>query len=75
MKKEFEIKPGIILSKLDINKDDVILMTVDLDVFDIDTTNQMLKIMVSTFPDNKVVATFKGIEINKLREKSKWEID
>ena len=65
---EFEIQPGIIASKLDLKENDVILMTVDLDKFDIEETYRMFQIIQKEFPDNKVVCTFKGISIEKMRE-------
>lgn len=68
MNQEFEIQPGIIASKLDLKENDVILITVDLDKFDVDETYHMLQMMQEKFPDNKVVCTFKGISIEKLRE-------
>ena len=68
MNYEFEIQPGIIASKLDLKENDVILITVDLDKFDIDETYHMLQIVQKEFPDNKVVCTFKGISIEKLLE-------
>lgn len=65
---EFEIQPGIIASKLDLKENDVILMTVDLDKFDIEETYCMFQIIQKVFPDNKIVCTFKGISIEKMRE-------
>ena len=69
MQKKIEIEPGIIISKLDLKKNDVIVMTIDLDKFDLDEAYNLFKIVEKKFPDNMVVATFKGIEISKLKEK------
>ena len=65
---EFEIQPGIIASKLDLKENDVILMTVDLDKFDIDEAYHMFQMIQKVFPNNTVVCTFKGISIEKMRE-------
>lgn len=67
---EFEIQPGVIASKLDLKENDVILITVDLDKYDVDETYSMFQMICSEFPNNKVVCTFKGITIEKLREVS-----
>lgn len=66
---KFEIEPGIILSKLDLKKNDVIIVTIDLDKYDIGEAYSVFEIVQKSFSDNMVVATFKGIEINKLKEK------
>ena len=65
---EFEIQPGVIASKLDLKENDVILMTVDLDRFDVDETYHMFQIIQKAFPNNMVVCTFKGASIEKMRE-------
>lgn len=64
MEEEFEIKPGIIISKLDIKNGDTLIITVDMDIWDIDAASEMCKIVSKIFPNNNVVATFKGIEIS-----------
>jgi hypothetical protein len=65
----FEIEPGIIISKLDLKENDVILITIDIDKYDLEEAYNIFEMIVKAFPDNKVVATFKGIEISKLKEK------
>lgn len=60
----FEIKPGIIASKLNIKDGDNIFITVDLDIWDIDTATQICKLMSEYFPNNNIYTTFKGIEIS-----------
>ena len=69
MKKSFEINPDIIISKLDLKENDVILVTIDIDKYDTPEAYEIFKMIVKEFPDNKIVATFKGIEIEKLKEK------
>ena len=60
----FEIEPGIIISKLNIKDGDTIFVTIDMDIWDIDTASEMCKIISKIFPNNNVVTTFKGIEIS-----------
>lgn len=64
MKKEFEIEPGIIISKLDIKDGDNIIITVDTDIWDIDAASEICKMASKIFPNNNIVTTFKGIEIS-----------
>ena len=64
MQKEFEIEPGIIISKLDLKDGDNIIITVDMDIWDVDVASEMCKIISEIFPNNNVLATFKGIEIS-----------
>ena len=68
MKKNFEIEPGIIISKLNIKNGDTLIITVDMDIWDINTTSKICKIVSEIFPNNNIVTTFKGIEIDKLKE-------
>lgn len=65
MQKEFEIEPGIIMSKLDLKDGDTIVITVDPDIWNINTVyEEMSKIMKKHFPNNNIIVTFKGIEID-----------
>lgn len=66
---KFEIEPGIILSKLDLKEDDTILITIDTDKWGIEEGYNIFKIVSKTFPNNQIVMTLKGIEIEKLKEK------
>jgi hypothetical protein len=61
----FEIEPGIIISKLDIKDGDTLIITVDADIWDIDTASEICKMVSRVFPNNNIVTTFKGIEIEK----------
>ena len=60
---KLEIESGIILSKLDIKDGDTIVITVDMDIWDVNAASQMCKIISKIFPNNNVVTTFKGIDI------------
>lgn len=64
MQEKFEIEPGIVLSKLDLKNGDTILVTIDIDRYDVKEAYNIFKIMVNSFPDNKVVTIFNGIEIS-----------
>lgn len=64
MQKKLEIEPGVIISKLDLKEDDTILITIDLDKYDLEEAYDIFKIMVNSFPDNRVVTTFNGVEIS-----------
>lgn len=70
MRKRLEIEPGIIISKLDIKDGDNIIITVDMDIWDIDAASEICKMASKIFPNNNVVTTFKGIEISAGAESS-----
>lgn len=59
----FEIEPGIIISKLDIKDGDTITVTIDMDIWDLNHATEMLYAYKEIFPNNKVVGELKGIEI------------
>ena len=64
MQKEFEIEPGIIISKLEIKDGDVITVTIDTDKWDFIRATEMLYTVKEIFPNNKVVGQLKGMEIS-----------
>lgn len=59
----FEIEPGIIISKLDIKDGDTIIVTIDTDKWDLNHATEMLYAYKEIFPNNKVVGELKGMEI------------
>ena len=63
MQKEFKIEPGIIISKLDLKDGDNIIITVDMDIWDVEAASAICKMASKIFPNNKIVTTFKGIDI------------
>jgi hypothetical protein len=65
MAKEFEIEPGIVISKLDLKDGDNIIITIDMDIWDIDVAAQIHEMASKLFPNNNIVTTFKGIELKK----------
>lgn len=60
----FEIEPGIITSKLDLKDGDTIIITIDDDIYDFESTYEEWKIVSKEFPNNKILVVRKGIEIN-----------
>lgn len=46
-----------------VDKGDTIVIQFDQDIFDIDEAQQLLKVFQSNFPENDIIATFKGQEI------------
>ena len=66
----FEIEPGIIMSKLDLKDGDTIIITVDEDIYDFDTAYEVHNMVTREFPNNKVLTIPKGIEINAAGEPS-----
>ena len=65
----FEIEPGIIISKLDIKDGDTLIVIIDPDIWDINEAHEIYKTVVKTFPNNNIITTFKGIEIINQKEK------
>jgi hypothetical protein len=63
MQKEFEIEPGIIISKLNIKDGDVITVTIDTDKWDFMQVTEILYAYKEIFPNNKIVGVLKGMEI------------
>lgn len=61
--------PGIILSQLTLKDGDTIILTVDMDIWDLDAAIDVYKVLVNTFPNQSVVVTFKGFELSKEGEK------
>lgn len=62
---EFEIEPGVILSKLDIKDGDTIVVTIDANKWDLIRATEMLYTYQEIFPNNKIVGALKGMEISK----------
>lgn len=65
----FEINPGIIISKINLKEDDTVLVTIDPDRYDLDEAYHISKLMANFFPDNKVITTFNGIEVTNENKK------
>lgn len=49
--------------ELNLHPGDTLVLQFDLEIFDIDEVQQMLKVWVKAYPQNKVIATFKGMEV------------
>ena len=63
MQKEFEIEPGIIISKLNIKDGDTLIITVDTDIWDLDAASRMVNLFSKIFPWNNIICKFKGFDI------------
>lgn len=63
MQKRFKIEPGIIISKLDLKDGDTLIITVDLDIWDLDATQNMINLFSEFFPYNNIICKFKGFDI------------
>ena len=61
--KDFKIEPGIIISKLDLKDGDTIIITVDINEWDMESASKMCEIVSKKFPNNNVVLMTKGIKI------------
>lgn len=59
----FEIEPGIMTSKLNVKYGDTLIITIDTDIWDVETASEICKMVSKIFPNNNIVTTFKGIEI------------
>lgn len=67
----FEINPGIIISKLNLKDGDTILITVDMDIWDVNVASEICKTVSEIFPNNNVVTTFKGIDIKGVKNEDR----
>ena len=63
MTQKFEIQPGIIISKLNIKNGDTLIITIDMDIWDIETAQQMMDYFQKIFPNNNILCTLKGFDI------------
>ena len=68
MNDKYEINPGILASKLELKEGDIILITVDTDICDIDDAYDTVKMIQKKFPNNEVVGFIKGIGVNKIEK-------
>ena len=60
---QIDIEPGVIIKKLDIKDGDTIIITIDIDKWDVDEAYEIYKMVAKVFPNNNIVTTFKGIDI------------
>lgn len=63
MQEEFEIEPGIILSKLDLKEDDTIVVTIDPAQINLDDSYNVWLMMKKNFPLHNILTTFKEVDI------------
>ena len=63
-----EIDTGVIVSKLDIKDNDTIIVTIDLDIFDLNDGVVYLNMLKDIFPNNVILISFKGMEFEIRKE-------
>ena len=63
MQKNFEIKPGLIIEKLNIKDGDTLIITVDTNIWDLDAASHMVNLFSEFFPRNNVICKLKGFDI------------
>ena len=68
---QIDIEPGVIIKKLDIKDGDTILITIDIDKWDVDEAYEIYKMVVKVFPNNNIITTFKGIDIKVEKDENK----
>lgn len=54
---------GIDFKSFPIEPNDIIVATIDMDIWDLDAAQSLHDILVKVFPTNTVVITFKGVDI------------
>lgn len=64
MRKKFEIEPGIIISKLNIKDSDILVVTVDTDMWDVETAQHIANLLHIRFPNNDIICELKGFNIS-----------
>ena len=63
-----EIDTGVIISKLNVKDDDTIIVTIDLDIFDLNDGVVYLNMLKDIFPNNVILISFKGMEFEVRKE-------
>lgn len=63
-----EIDKGVIVSKLDVKDNDTIVITIDLDIFDLNDGVVYLNMLKDIFPNNVILISFKGMEFEIRKE-------
>lgn len=63
MTQKFEIEPGIIVSKLDVKDGDTLIITIDTDIWNVDTVEYMVDSLQKFFPNNNIIGILKGCDI------------
>ena len=60
--------PSLDTCNIDLNDGDTLVLTVDPDIWDIDTAQEFFKLFQSVFPRNKIMIVYKGIEIGVIHQ-------
>lgn len=57
------------VNTIEIDEDDVIMLTFDPEQYNIDECQQIFQMWQNNFPNHKIIATFKGIKIDLIKDK------
>ena len=57
------------VNTIEIDEDDVIMLTFDPKQYDIDECQQIFQMWQNNFPNHKIIATFKGVKIDLIKDK------
>lgn len=68
IKHGIEIDTGVIVSKLNVKDDDTIIITIDLDILDLDDGVAYLNLLKDIFPNNVILVSLKGMEFEVRKE-------
>ena len=68
IKHGIEIDTDVIVSKLNVKDDDTIVVTIDLDIFDLNDGVVYLNMLKDIFPNNVILISFKGMEFEVRKE-------
>lgn len=60
---------NIELKKVNIEKDDVLLFEIDPDIIDVINAKELYNQLQASFPNNRVFAYLKGIDLHIIKEK------
>lgn len=66
-----ELDKGIIIEKLDIKNGDILVVTFDTDIWDIEQCQFLSNFLQKQFLNNKIVFKLKGVDL-KIKEKGHW---
>ena len=59
------------IGKATLDEDDVIMLTFDIEQYDVAECQQILEMWQRNFPNHKVIATFKGVKVDFIKDKGR----
>ena len=57
------------VNTIEMDEEDIIMLTFDPEQYDIDECQQIFQMWQNNFPNHKIIATFKGIKIDLIKDK------